>query len=139
MTSDEGQGVIDYCAAKNVKIAAGFMMRFGSHEIGFPDHFDFLRRIEIGRVNDIRQDHRPGGKQHHPFTEDRFCRDFFAVLCRIYKSDIGFIAGNIGICVPVMLGIMYGKKGLAEMKAVKAALDPKGLLCPGNLFGADGE
>ena len=31
MTSDEGQGVIDYCAAKNVKIAAGFMMRFGSH------------------------------------------------------------------------------------------------------------
>ena len=31
MTSDEGQEVIDYCARKGVKIAAGFMMRFGSH------------------------------------------------------------------------------------------------------------
>lgn len=31
MTSDEGQAVIDYCERKGVKIAAGFMMRFGSH------------------------------------------------------------------------------------------------------------
>ena len=31
MTSDEGQEVIDYCERKGVKIAAGFMMRFGSH------------------------------------------------------------------------------------------------------------
>ena len=31
MTSDEGQAVIDYCEHKGVKIAAGFMMRFGSH------------------------------------------------------------------------------------------------------------
>ncbi len=31
MTSDEGQKVIEYCESKGVKIAAGFMMRFGSH------------------------------------------------------------------------------------------------------------
>ena len=31
MTSDEGQEVIEYCESKGVKIAAGFMMRFGSH------------------------------------------------------------------------------------------------------------
>lgn len=31
MTSEEGWKVIEYCNSKNVKIAAGFMMRFGSH------------------------------------------------------------------------------------------------------------
>lgn len=31
MTADEGESVVNYCAEKNVKIAAGFMMRFGSH------------------------------------------------------------------------------------------------------------
>ena len=31
MTSEEGQKVVEYCAAKGVKIAAGLMMRFGSH------------------------------------------------------------------------------------------------------------
>ena len=31
MTSDEGQEVIDYCERKGVKIAAGFMMRYGAY------------------------------------------------------------------------------------------------------------
>lgn len=31
MTAAEGEDVVSYCAAKGVKIAAGFMMRFGSH------------------------------------------------------------------------------------------------------------
>ena len=31
MTSAEGEEVVAYCEAKGVKIAAGFMMRFGSH------------------------------------------------------------------------------------------------------------
>lgn len=31
MTSAEGQEVLDYCAKKGVQIAAGLMMRFGSH------------------------------------------------------------------------------------------------------------
>ncbi len=31
MTAAEGQSVVDYCATKNVRIAAGFMMRFGTH------------------------------------------------------------------------------------------------------------
>ena len=31
MTSEEGQRVVDYCAAKGVKIAAGLMMRFGAY------------------------------------------------------------------------------------------------------------
>jgi predicted dehydrogenase len=31
MTSEEGQQVVDYCDKKGVKIAAGFMMRFGTH------------------------------------------------------------------------------------------------------------
>ena len=31
MTSEEGQKVVDYCREKGVQIAAGFMMRFGSH------------------------------------------------------------------------------------------------------------
>lgn len=31
MTSAQGQEVLDYCARKNVQIAAGFMMRFGAH------------------------------------------------------------------------------------------------------------
>lgn len=31
MTSAEGQEVIDYCTSKGVRIAAGFMMRFGAH------------------------------------------------------------------------------------------------------------
>jgi len=31
MTSEEGQQVLDHCAEKNVKIAAGLMMRFGAH------------------------------------------------------------------------------------------------------------
>lgn len=33
LTSEEGQDVIDYCQARKVKIAAGFMMRFGTHVI----------------------------------------------------------------------------------------------------------
>ena len=31
MTAEEGQKVVDYCAEKGVKIAAGLMMRFGSY------------------------------------------------------------------------------------------------------------
>ena len=31
MTSEEGQKIIDYCAEKGVKIAAGLMMRFGAY------------------------------------------------------------------------------------------------------------
>ena len=31
MTSAEGQEVLDYCAEKGVKVAAGLMMRFGAH------------------------------------------------------------------------------------------------------------
>lgn len=31
MTAEEGWKVIEYCNSKNIKIAAGFMMRFGSH------------------------------------------------------------------------------------------------------------
>ena len=31
MTSEEGRRVLDYCAEKGVQIAAGLMMRFGSH------------------------------------------------------------------------------------------------------------
>ena len=31
MTADEGESVVKYCAERNIKIAAGFMMRFGSH------------------------------------------------------------------------------------------------------------
>ncbi len=31
MTAEEGQAVVAFCAAQNVQIAAGFMMRFGSH------------------------------------------------------------------------------------------------------------
>lgn len=31
MTAAEGQEVVDYCEKRGVKIAAGFMMRFGSH------------------------------------------------------------------------------------------------------------
>ena len=61
MTSDEGQAVIDYCERKGVKIAAGFMMRFGSHvmsmkkAIAFPepqydveDTSTILMRMENG-------------------------------------------------------------------------------------------
>ena len=31
LTSAEGQKVVDYCSEKGVKIAAGFMMRFGAY------------------------------------------------------------------------------------------------------------
>ena len=31
LTAEEGQKVVDYCAEKGVKIAAGFMMRFGAY------------------------------------------------------------------------------------------------------------
>ena len=31
MTADEGQELVEYCEAKGVKMAAGFMMRFGAH------------------------------------------------------------------------------------------------------------
>ena len=31
MTADEGESVVKYCEERNIKIAAGFMMRFGSH------------------------------------------------------------------------------------------------------------
>ena len=31
MTADEGESVVKYCAERNIMIAAGFMMRFGSH------------------------------------------------------------------------------------------------------------
>ena len=31
MTADEGQELVEYCQAKGVKMAAGFMMRFGAH------------------------------------------------------------------------------------------------------------
>ena len=31
MTADEGQKLVEYCQGKGVKMAAGFMMRFGSH------------------------------------------------------------------------------------------------------------
>ena len=31
LTAEEGQKIVDYCAAKGVKIAAGLMMRFGSY------------------------------------------------------------------------------------------------------------
>ena len=31
MTAEEGQALCDYCAARGVQMAAGFMMRFGSH------------------------------------------------------------------------------------------------------------
>eukprot|EP00831_Metopus_contortus_P079473 TRINITY_DN7913_c0_g1_i3.p1 TRINITY_DN7913_c0_g1~~TRINITY_DN7913_c0_g1_i3.p1 ORF type:complete len:348 (+),score=54.46 TRINITY_DN7913_c0_g1_i3:1454-2497(+) len=31
MTCDEGAALLEYCAARGVKVAAGFMMRFGTH------------------------------------------------------------------------------------------------------------
>lgn len=31
MSCDEGQAVLEYCAARNVRVAAGLMMRFGTH------------------------------------------------------------------------------------------------------------
>lgn len=31
MSSEEGEAVLEYCAARKVQIAAGFMMRFGAH------------------------------------------------------------------------------------------------------------
>ena len=37
------------------------------------------------------------------------------------------------------LKIMYGAEHIREMKAVKAALDPKGLLGRGNLFEEEGQ
>ena len=31
--------------------------------------------------------------------------------------------------------LLYGDGGLSEMRRVKAVLDPKGILCPGNMLG----
>jgi len=78
-----------------------------------------------------------------PRSEEEFGREH--ELQAKWAEEIAAMGGavsaehGVGKNKAFMLGIMYGEKGLAEMKAVKAALDPKGLLCPGNLFGADGE
>ena len=47
MTADEGEGVVKYCDEKNVKIAAGFMMRFGSHVMSMKKA---VAEGKIGRV-----------------------------------------------------------------------------------------
>ncbi len=41
---------------------------------------------------------------------------------------------GIGKMKKKFLPVMFGEEGVAEMKAVKDAFDPKGILCPGNLF-----
>jgi D-lactate dehydrogenase (cytochrome) len=78
-----------------------------------------------------------------PRNEEEFGREH--ELQAKWAGEIAAMGGavsaehGVGKNKAFMLGIMYGEKGIAEMKAVKAALDPKGLLCPGNLFGTDGE
>ena len=47
MTSEEGQRVVDYCAEKGVKIAAGFMMRFGAHVV------NMKKAIAEGRIGTL--------------------------------------------------------------------------------------
>ncbi len=47
MTAAEGQSVVDYCAMKNVQIAAGFMMRFGTHVL------NMKRAIKEGKIGSV--------------------------------------------------------------------------------------
>lgn len=46
-TSDEGRNLVNYCESKGVKIAAGFMMRFGSH---VQNMRNAVREGKIGKV-----------------------------------------------------------------------------------------
>lgn len=47
LTADEGQRVIDYCEKKGVKIAAGFMMRFGAY------NRKMREAVAAGKVGDV--------------------------------------------------------------------------------------
>lgn len=47
MTIEEGEDVLNYCALKGVKIAAGFMMRFGSHVMSMKD------AVEKGKIGQV--------------------------------------------------------------------------------------
>jgi len=47
MTSLEGQSVVDYCSEKGVQIAAGLMMRFGSHII------NMKQAIAAGKIGQV--------------------------------------------------------------------------------------
>lgn len=47
MTSAEGQAVLDYCAARGVRIGAGLMMRFGSHILTMKES------IAAGRIGQV--------------------------------------------------------------------------------------
>lgn len=44
---------------------------------------------------------------------------------------------GIGKIKTSYMELMYGEKGVEELRRVKNELDPKGVLCPGNIFGAD--
>jgi len=47
MTADEGEEVVKYCAERNVMIAAGFMMRFGSHVMSMK------KAVAEGRIGQV--------------------------------------------------------------------------------------
>lgn len=47
MTIEEGEDVINYCTQKGVKIAAGFMMRFGAHVM------NMKKAIEEGKIGQV--------------------------------------------------------------------------------------
>ncbi len=47
MTADEGQRVVDHCARRGVKIAAGLMMRFGGHNMAMK------KAISEGSIGDL--------------------------------------------------------------------------------------
>ena len=69
MTSDEGQAVIDYCERKGVKIAAGFMMRFGSHVMSMKKAIaegKILHETDIEKMLQKRRAEMPG------YFEDSF-------------------------------------------------------------------
>jgi len=50
----------------------------------------------------------------------------------------GTVSGEHGVgkLKTYLLPLLYGKEGIAEMRAVKAVLDPDGILNPGNIFAA---
>ncbi len=47
MTSEEGEKVVEYCKEKGIKIAAGFMMRFGTYVQ------EMKKAVEAGKLGDV--------------------------------------------------------------------------------------
>jgi D-lactate dehydrogenase (cytochrome) len=72
----------------------------------------------------------------HDKAEYEKALDVYGKLMKIAVGFGGTISGEHGIgkLKKPYLHMMYNKKELEQMKRIKNALDPQGLLCPGNLF-----